>query len=179
LLSCTKCQRHWFAPANKVDVAARDRLRSLASASRFHRIRPNKSASPVKQEMQAFLVSDRVERRHDPAQCGPGGQCRPGSRPAASAARSSRARGIFAFRNATAIADVFYGLRKFDRVFANIAWANRIQRRQRRSACTLFDYSSAFSQRRRNCEASTFATRCHVQHYSGVPLIVPRPAACC
>jgi hypothetical protein len=52
--------------------------------------------------------------------------------PAASAAKSLRARGIFAYRNGNGpIADLFSRLRKFDRVFADVGRAKRIEEASR------------------------------------------------
>jgi curved DNA-binding protein CbpA len=125
------------APANKVDVTARGSAEIARVSPAESPDTTNKSASPVKQESasvagEAIVSSAAVTQPNAVPAANVGVGPAPG--PAASAARSSRARGIFAFRNGDGpIADVFYRLRKFDRVFANIAWANRIQRRQQRS----------------------------------------------
>jgi hypothetical protein len=51
---------------------------------------------------------------------------------APSAAKSLRARGIFAYRNGNGpIADLFSRLRKFDRVFADVGRAKRIEKASR------------------------------------------------
>jgi curved DNA-binding protein CbpA len=123
------------APANKVDVTARGSAEIARVSSAESPDTTNKSASPVKQESASVpgeaIVSSAAMTQPNAV---PAANVGPAPGPAASAARSLRARGIFAFRNGDGpIADVFYRLRKFDRVFANIARANRIQRRQRRS----------------------------------------------
>ena len=84
-------------PANQVDVTARTRLRSLAG-------QPGRVTGYDRQERIACETAecnrswsgDRAGRRHVPARCGerPGGQCRPGSDPAAPNARSLRAQRV-------------------------------------------------------------------------------------
>src|SRR6266481_3387317 len=119
------------APANKVDVTARGSAEIARVSPAESPDTTNKSASPVKQESasvpgEAIVSSAGMTRPNavPAANVGPA--------PAASAARSLRARGIFAYRNGDGpIADVLYRLRKFDRVFANIARANRIEKTSR------------------------------------------------
>jgi hypothetical protein len=123
------------APANRVDVTARGSAEIARVSTTESPDTTNKSASPVKQESASVpgeaIVSSAAMTQLNAV---PAANVGPAPGPAASAARSLRARGIFAFRNGDGpIADVFYRLRKFDRVFANIARANRIQRRQQRS----------------------------------------------
>jgi hypothetical protein len=125
------------APANEVDVTARGSAEIARVGPAESPDTTNKSASLVKQDSASLpgeaIVPSAAMTQPD-AESLPAANVGPAPGPAASAARSLRARGIFAFRNGDGpIADVFYRLRKFDRVFANIARANRIQRRQQRS----------------------------------------------
>ena len=118
------------APANKVDLTARGSAEIARVSPAESPDTTNKSASPVKQESASVpgeaIVSSAAMTQPNAV---PAANVGPAPGPAASAARSLRARGIFAFGNGDGpIADVFYRLRKFDRVFANIARANRIQR---------------------------------------------------
>jgi len=123
------------APANKVDVAARGSAEIARVSQADSPDTTNKSALPVKHESasvpgEAIVPSAAMTQPN----AVPAANVGPARGPAASAAGSLRARGIFAYRNGDGpIADVLYRLRKFDRVFANIARANRIQRRQQRS----------------------------------------------
>ena len=122
------------APANKVDVTVRGSAEIARVSPAESPDMANKSASPVKQESASVPGEAIVSSAVTQPNAVPAANVGPAPGPAASAARSPRARGIFAFRNGDGpIADVFYRLRKFDRVFANIARANRIQRRQQRS----------------------------------------------
>ena len=120
------------APANKVDLTARGSAEIARVSPAESPDTTNKSASPVRQESTSVpgeaIVSSAAMTQPNAV---PVANVGPAPGPAANAARSLRARGIFAFRNGDGpIADVFYRLRKFDRVFANIARASRIQRRQ-------------------------------------------------
>jgi len=114
------------------------------------------------------------------ANAGPGARCRPAPGPAASAARSSRAREFRLPQRRRAIArrGFLWPAKLRPRLRYTIAWANESNGRQRQVACTLFDYSSAFSASPELVRPSTFATRCQrstLQH--NVRFICP--ATCC
>jgi curved DNA-binding protein CbpA len=123
------------APANKVDVTA-------PGSAEIARVSPaespdatNKSASPVKHESasvpgEAIVPSAAMTQPN--AESVPAANVGLAPSPAASAAKSLRARGIFAYRNGNGpIADLFSRLRKFDRVFANVGRAKRIEKASR------------------------------------------------
>jgi curved DNA-binding protein CbpA len=109
------------ASANKVDVTARGSTEFARVSLAESPDTTNKSASPVKHESasvpdEAIVPSAAMTR--------PDAESVPAANvgPAASAARSLRARGTSAYRNGYGpIADLFYRLRKFDRVFADFA----------------------------------------------------------
>ena len=102
----------------------------------------NKSVSPEKHESasapgEAIVPSAAMTQPN--AESVPAANVGPAPNPAASAAKSVRARGIFAYRNGNGpIADLFSRLRKFDRVFANVGRAKRIEKASRsKSAPTM------------------------------------------
>jgi hypothetical protein len=129
------------APANKVDVNVR-------ASTEIARVSPaelpdttDKSALPLKHESASVPGGATVPSAAmtQPADSVPAANVGPAPGPAASAARSLRARGIFASHNGDGpIADLFYRLRKFDRVFADIARVKRIEKASRsKSAPTM------------------------------------------
>jgi hypothetical protein len=109
------------APANKVDVTARGSAEIARVSLADSPDTTNKSASPVKHESASVPDEAIVPSA---AMTQPDAKSVPAAdvSPAASAARSLRVRGIFAYRNGDGpIADLLYRLRKFDRVFADFA----------------------------------------------------------
>ena len=119
-----------ISAANKVDV-------TLRGSAEIARVSPeespdttNKSASPVKHESPSVpgeaIVSSAAMTQPNAV---PAANVGPAPGPAASAARSMLARGIFAYRNGNgSIADLFSRLRKFDRVFADVGRAKQSKR---------------------------------------------------
>jgi curved DNA-binding protein CbpA len=122
------------APANKVDVTARGSAEIARVSLTDSPDTTNKSASPVKHESASVPDEAIVPSA---AMTQPDAKSVPAAdvSPAASAARSLRARQFFVYRNGDGpIADVLYRLRKFNRVFADIARANRIKKASRHRA---------------------------------------------
>src|SRR3984893_18047939 len=133
------------APANKVDVTARGSAEIARVSLAESPDTTDKSASPVKHESasvpdEAIAPSAAITQPN----AVPAANVGPPRGPAASAARDLRGRGFFAYRNGDGpIADVLYRLRKFDRVFANIARANRIEKASRSNLRQRWPGSSA------------------------------------
>jgi tetratricopeptide (TPR) repeat protein len=152
------------APANKVDVTVRASAEIAPVSPAGSPDTTNESASPTKSESTSVPAEAIVPSAAMPqpnAESIPAANVGPAPDPAARDARSLRARGTFAYRNGDlngAIADldqalhldpkflaayldrgiVFYRLRKFDRAFADIARAKRIEKASRsRSAPTM------------------------------------------
>jgi curved DNA-binding protein CbpA len=126
------------APANEVDVTARGSAEIARVGPAESPDTTNKSASLVKQDSASLpgeaIVPSAAMTQPD-AESLPAANVGTAPGPAASAARSLRARGIFAYRSEDGpIADVLYRLRKFNRVFADIARANRIKKASRHRA---------------------------------------------
>jgi len=128
------------APANRVDVRRSTGIARVSPAESPDAT--NKSASPVKHESasvpgEAIVPSAAMTQPN--AESVPAANVGLAPSPAASAAKSVRARGIFAYRNGNGpIADLFSRLRKFDRVFANVGRAKRIEKASRsKSAPTM------------------------------------------
>ena len=124
------------APANEVDVTARGSAEIARVSPAESPDTTNKSASLVKQD-SASLPGEAIVPSAAMTQPNavPAANVGPAPGPAASAAISLRARQIFAYRNGDGpIADVLYRLRKFNRVFADIARANRIKKASRHRA---------------------------------------------
>jgi curved DNA-binding protein CbpA len=131
-------------PAYKVDVIVR-------ASTEIARVNPaelpdttHKSASLVKHESEigpgeAIVPSAAMTQPN--AENVPAANVGPAPSPAASAAR--RARGNFAYGP---IADLFYRLRKFDRVFADIARANRIDKAGRPNSAPTMIRKQRFDQ---------------------------------
>ena len=121
-----------ISAANKVDV-------TLRGSAEIARVSPeelpdttNKSASPVKHESPSVpgeaIVSSAAMTQPN-AESVPAANVGAAPGPAASAAKSLRVRGIFAYRNGNgSIADLFSRLRKFDRVFADVGRAKQSKR---------------------------------------------------
>ncbi len=152
------------APANKVDVTVRASAEIASVSPAGSPDTTNERASPAKHESasvpgEAIVPSAAMPPRN--AESIPAANVGPAPDPAASAARSLRARGVFAYRNGDlngAIADldqalhldpkflaayidrgiILYRLRKFDRAFADTARAKRIEMTSRsKSASTM------------------------------------------
>ena len=152
------------APANKVDVTVRASAEIASVSPVGSPDTTNERASPAKHESasvpaEAIVPSAAMPPRN--AESIPAPNVGPAPDPAASAARSLRARGVFAYRNGDlngAIADldqalhldpkflaayidrgiILYRLRKFDRAFADTARAKRIEMTSRsKSASTM------------------------------------------
>jgi tetratricopeptide (TPR) repeat protein len=152
------------APANKVDVTVRASAEIASVIPAGSPDTTNERASPAKHESasvpaEAIVPSAAMPRPN--AESIPAANVGPAPDPAASAARSLRARGVFAYRNGDlngAIADldqalhldpkflaayidrgiILYRLRKFDRAFADTARAKRIEMTSRsKSAPTM------------------------------------------
>ena len=121
------------APANEVDVTARGSAEIARVSPAESPDTTNKSPSPVKQQSASVpgegIVPSAAMTQPNAV---PAANVGPAPNPAASAAKSVRARGIFAYRNGNGpIADLFSRLRKFDRVFADIGRAKRIEKASR------------------------------------------------
>ena len=152
------------APANKVDVTVRASAEIASVIPAGSPDTTNERASPAKPESASVPAEAIVPSAAMPppnAESIPAANVGPAPDPAASAARSLRARGIFAYRNGDlngAIADldqalhldpkflaayidrgiILYRLRKFDRAFADTARAKRIEMTSRsKSAPTM------------------------------------------
>jgi curved DNA-binding protein CbpA len=138
------------APANKVDVTVRESTEIARVSPAEAPDTTNESASPVKHESasvpgEAIVPSTAMTQPN--AESVPAANVGPVPGPAASAARSLRARGIFAYRNGDGpIADLFYRLRKFDRVFADIARAKRIEKASRSKSAPTMARKQRFDQ---------------------------------
>jgi curved DNA-binding protein CbpA len=120
------------APANKVDVRGSTEIVRVSPTESPDTT--NKSASPVKYESASVPDDAIVPTAAMNAEGVSVPNVGPAPKPAASAARSLRAQGIFAYRNGDLngpIADLFSRLRKFDRVFADIGRAKRIEKASR------------------------------------------------
>ena len=120
------------APANKVDVTARGSAEIARVSPAESPDMTNKSASPVKHESPSVpgeaIVSSAAMTQPN-AESVPAANVGAAPGPAASAAKSLRVRGIFAYRNGNgSIADLFSRLRKFDRVFADVGRAKQSKR---------------------------------------------------
>jgi curved DNA-binding protein CbpA len=136
------------APANKVDVTVRGSTEIARVSPAESPDTTNESASPVKHESasvpgEAIVPSAAMTQPN--AESVPAANVGPAPGPAASATR--RARGIFAYRNGDGpIADLFYRLRKFDRVFANIAQVKRIEKASRSKSAPTMARKQRFDQ---------------------------------
>ena len=127
------------APADKVDVTVRGSAEIARVSPAESPDTTNKSTSSVKHEsasvpIEAIVPSTAITQPN--AESVPAANVGPAPGPAASALR---ARGIFAYRNGNGpIADLFSRLRKFDRVFADVGRAKRIEKASRsKSAPTM------------------------------------------
>ena len=130
------------APADKVDVTVRGSAEIARVSAAESPGTTNKSTSSVKHESASVpseAIAPNTAITQPNAESVPAANVGPAPGPAASAARSLRARGIFAYRNGNGpIADLFSRLRKFDRVFADVGRAKRIEKASRsKSAPTM------------------------------------------
>jgi hypothetical protein len=128
------------ASANKVDVRGSTEIVRVSPTESPDTT--NKSASPEKHESASVpgeAVAPSAAMTQPNAESVPAANVGLAPSPAASAAKSPRARGIFAYRNGNGpIADLFSRLRKFDRVFADVGRAKRIEKASRsKSAPTM------------------------------------------
>jgi curved DNA-binding protein CbpA len=131
----------WVASANKVDVRGSTEIVRFSPTESPDTT--NNSASPVKHEsisVAGEAIVPTAAMTQPNAEGVPAANVGPAPKPAASAARSLRAQGILAYRNGELngpIADLFSRLRKFDRVFADIGRAKRIEKASRSKAAQI------------------------------------------
>jgi len=160
------------APANEVDVAASAPVEMASVSPAGSPDMTDKSASPATQESTSVRVEAiaPISTASQPnAENVPAANVGPASN--ASDARSLRAHGVSAYRNGDlngAVADldqaihldpkfsaayidrgiIFYRLRKFDRAFADIAWAKRIEKTGRSKSAPAMAGKPRFDQAR-------------------------------
>jgi hypothetical protein len=137
-------------PANKVDVALRGSAEIARVSPEESPDTTNKSASPVKHESASVpgeaIVSSAAMTQPN-AESVPAANVGAAPGPAASSAKSLRARGIFAYRNGNGpIADLFSRLRKFDRVFADVGRVKRIEKASRSKSAPAIARKRRFDQ---------------------------------